>query len=86
MKEAIRPLRAQSTSIDEWIMNMIDAGSHSPRITLIRTAILRGYKKGQTYKCLNYGEQSHFKRITKNTKLSQRAGAIWYMQKTSGKG
>nr|CDQ07277.1 Bm11540 [Brugia malayi] len=33
-KEAIRPLRARSVPIDEWIRNTIDIRPHSPNLTL----------------------------------------------------
>ena len=47
---------------------MICVRSHE--ITLIGEAICRYYEKSQTHKCPNYGEQTHFKEITKKTKLS----------------
>ena len=37
-KEVIRPLRARSASIDEWIRYTADVGSHSPDMTIIGEA------------------------------------------------
>lgn len=66
--------------------NMIGARAHSPDITLIGEAIPKGYEKSQTHKCPSYGEQSHFKRITKKTKLNQREPIPSGRCKRCGKG
>ena len=49
-KEVIRPLRARSASIDEWIRYTADVGSHSPDMTVVGKAATRHLEITQGFK------------------------------------
>lgn len=61
-KRVIRPLKARSAPIAEWIRNTADIGSHTSDETSIEEIIAKGLRKRQTVKCLGCGKQGHFKR------------------------
>ena len=60
-KEVIRPPRARSTSIDEWIRHTADVRSHLPDMTLIGEAATRGLEMTQIFKCFCCGEQCYLR-------------------------
>ena len=49
-KEAVRPWRARSVSIDEWIRYSADVGSHSPDMTVVGKAATRHLEITQGFK------------------------------------
>ena len=49
-KEAVRPWRARSASIDEWIRYTADVGSHSPDMTVVGKAATRHLEITQGFK------------------------------------
>ena len=55
-KEVIRPLRARSASIDQWVRHTADTGSCSPDMTVIGEAATRHLEMTQDFKCFNCGE------------------------------
>lgn len=59
----MRPLKARSSPIDEWIIDMGDNGSHVyDATTLIRKVISKSFKKNQNVWCFNCGKQGHLRR------------------------
>lgn len=61
-RKVIRPLKARLASLDKWIRNTADIGSHTYDATLIVEVISKGIKKSQTVRCLGCGKLGHFKR------------------------
>jgi hypothetical protein len=60
-KEAIRPLRARSASIDEWIRYAANVGSCSPDMTVIGEAATRHLEMTQNFNYFNCCEQGHLR-------------------------
>lgn len=60
----MRPLKARSASIDEWVK------PHSSDMTLIGDATTRGFEIIQNLKCLNCGVYGHFKRNCRENQIN----------------
>lgn len=58
-REVIRPLKARSAPIDEWIRYTAIVGSCSPDTTVIGEAATGQLEMTQDFKCFNCGEQGH---------------------------
>lgn len=62
LKMVIRPLKARSAPIDEWIRNTADVGSYVYDATLTGEIVSKSFKKNKNVRCFNCGEQDHLKR------------------------
>lgn len=61
-KRVIRPFKARSARIDEWIKDPASVGSHVYSANLTGEVISKNLKKNQNGRCSNYGKQDHLKR------------------------
>ena len=73
-KEVIRPLRARSASIDEWIRYTADVGSRLPDMTVIGEAATRHLKMTQDFKCFTCGEQGHLRNNCRKNQSNPKRG------------
>jgi hypothetical protein len=80
-KEVIRPLRARSASIEEWIRYTADVGSRLPDMTVIGEAATRHIEVTQDFKFFNCGEWHHlrndFRKHQSNIKRGLIPSGIW---------
>ena len=86
-KEVIRPLRARSASIEEWIRYTADVGSRLPDMTVIGEAATRHLEMTQDFKCFNCGEQGHLRINCRENKINPKRESMPYgICKRCGKG
>lgn len=75
-RELIRPLKARSAPIDEWIRYTADVGSCSPDMTVIGEAATGQLEMTQDFKCFNCGEQGHLRYYCKKNQSNTKRGTM----------
>ena len=70
-KRMIRPLKARSDPIDEWIWNIVDIGSHTYDDTWIEEVISKNFKEVQKVRCFNVVNKVMWKGIPRNNAFSR---------------
>ena len=70
LEEVIRPWRARSASIDEWIRYTVDVRPCLPDMILIKEAATRSLETTQNSKCFNCSEQVYLRINCRENKIN----------------
>ena len=82
-KEVIRPLRAWSASVDEWIRKTSDICHCLPHMTLTGDAFTKNLVMTQDFKYVNCSKQGHFRINCKKNQINPKSGPYLWNVKVS---